>query len=254
MKISIITVCYNSEKTISQTFNSILNQDYLEVEYIVIDGGSTDSTLEIIQEYEQKFKDKNFLFKHISEKDNGIYDAMNKGIKLASGDVIGIINSDDWYVENILTEIVIELKKDSKIEILYGKMNVLNNKGEFKFIQSPGKLSNILETMVIPHPTVFVKKQRYEKFNFNIKNKIASDYEFLLDNYLNNTNFKEIDLIVANFRMGGESSTHELLGYKEVLNIQKRKKIKGIKKYINYYKKVIRAKIIKIIKKGEKLK
>lgn len=250
MKISIITVCYNSEKTISQTFESVLNQDYSNIEYIVVDGKSTDSTLDIIQDYKRKFEKRKISFKFISEKDSGIYDAMNKGVSLSSGAIIGIINSDDWYTENILTKIVKIFNNDSKLEILYGKVNIVNNKGEFGFIKSPGKLNDILKTMVIPHPTVFVKKQKYDKFNFNTKNKIASDYEFLLDNYLDNTNFKEVDFTIANFRAGGESSVYELLGYKEVLNIQKRKNIKGIRKYINYYKKTIKTKIIKTIKKS----
>lgn len=249
MKISIVTICYNSDNTISQTFDSILKQDYKDIEYVVVDGKSTDRTLEIIKIYEKKFKDKKIFFKYISEKDYGIYNAMNKGITLTTGDIVGIINSDDWYEENILDKIAKEFENDSNIGVLYGKSNIVNEKGEIKYIFSPGRLKNIIKTMTISHPTVFVRRKIYQKFQFNENNKIASDYEFLLDNYLDKIKFKEMDKIIANFRIGGESSVQELLGYKEVLEIQKRKGIKGIQKYINYYKKIIVAKLRKNLKK-----
>lgn len=238
MKLTIITVCYNSEKTISQTFDSILNQKYKNIEYIIIDGKSTDQTLQIIKKYENRFKEKNIDYRYISEKDNGIYDAMNKGINLSTGDVIGIINSDDWYEKNIFSKVMKEFEVDLEIDILYGKTNIVSNEGKILRIYSPGKLEKIVKTMVIPHPTVFVRRCIYNKFKFNINNKIASDYEFLLENYLSNSKFKEINEIITNFRFGGESSTQEILGYKEVLKIQEKKKIKGIIQYISYYKKI----------------
>ena len=102
IKFSIITPCYNSEKTIKRTIESVVNQSYKNIEYILIDGGSKDKTVEIIQEYQSKYPK---LIKYISEKDSGIYDAMNKGIKLATGDIVGIVNSDDYYELDALKNI-----------------------------------------------------------------------------------------------------------------------------------------------------
>ena len=97
MLVSIVTVCYNSEKTIRKTIESVLAQTYGQVEYIIVDGASTDNTVAVAREYEEQFRQKGYTYRIVSEKDRGIYDAMNKGLALASGELIGIINSDDWY-------------------------------------------------------------------------------------------------------------------------------------------------------------
>ena len=101
--VSIITPCFNSEKTIARTFEALMRQDYENIEYIVIDGGSTDGTLGIIREYEKKFP---FSFRYVSESDEGIYDAMNKGIRMATGKLVGIVNSDDYYADDAIKNIV----------------------------------------------------------------------------------------------------------------------------------------------------
>ena len=123
MKISIITVTYNSEKTINDTIQSVLTQSYSNIEYIIIDGKSNDSTLEIIKEYLPLF---NGRLKYISEKDSGIYDAMNKGIKLASGDIIGIINSDDFYKSNNVIATVANAFNDNSIDVVFGNIQFVN--------------------------------------------------------------------------------------------------------------------------------
>ena len=120
MKISIITATYNSAKTLRDTIESVLNQTYDNIEYIIVDGGSKDDTLEIIKEYEPKF---NGRLKWISEKDNGIYDAMNKGIGLASGEVVGILNSDDLYVNrNVIHDIINEFQNDADLEAVHANL------------------------------------------------------------------------------------------------------------------------------------
>lgn len=246
MKLSIITVCFNSEKTIKETFESVLKQEYDNLEYIVVDGLSTDSTMQIVKEYKKKFDESNKKLIYLSEKDKGIYDAMNKGIKLSTGDIVGILNSDDWYEDGIFKNISEEFLKDETIDIIYGNMNFFNPKKKEKRIFKSEKPELLLESMKIFHPTVFVKKKVYDKLVFNIKNKIASDYEFLLENYLNGLKFKYLDLTITNFRLGGESSKNEIIGYIEVLKIQRKNKVKGLKKYGIFLKKISLCYIKKI--------
>ncbi len=125
--VSIITVCLNSEKTIEQTIQSVINQTYPNIEYIIIDGKSTDRTLEIIDKYKGKIS---IL---VSESDEGIYDAMNKGLKLATGELIGIINSDDWYESDAVETIVNSFLADRNVQVIYGNMDVYD---QDKFIRT----------------------------------------------------------------------------------------------------------------------
>lgn len=179
MKISIITPTYNSSKTISRTIESVFSQDHKDIEYIVIDGSSNDGTQEIISSYMNKFD-----IKLISEKDNGIYDAMNKGISLATGDVIGILNSDDFYENDLVLSGVAKAFEDVTVDAVYGDISYFSddiNKvtrywktGEYK----ENKLNN---GWVIPHPSLFLRKSVYDKCGlFNLDFKIAADYEFIL--------------------------------------------------------------------------
>ena len=118
MRISIITVCYNSEKTIERTIQSVLGQTIEDLEYILVDGGSKDGTLDIIKKYENEFIDKGWSYRYLSEKDNGMYDAMNKGIHLSTGDLIGILNSDDWYEKEALSTVIKEYNITPDADIL----------------------------------------------------------------------------------------------------------------------------------------
>ena len=119
MKISIITVCYNSASTIRDTFESVLRQTYSDIDYVVIDGNSNDETVSIIKEYEQRFNGK---MRWISESDNGLYDAMNKGIKMAAGDIIGILNADDYYASNTVIENICKIMTKENIDSCYGNL------------------------------------------------------------------------------------------------------------------------------------
>ncbi|MCX5774208.1 MAG: glycosyltransferase, partial [Fusobacteria bacterium] len=134
-KISIITACYNSAKTITDTFNSILKQKYYNIEYIVIDGSSKDETVSIIQEYSSKFLNRGIEFKWISEKDSGIYDAMNKGIALATGEVIGIINSDDYYMENNILEDIMTRFYDETVDGIYGNIIFVDKEDNSRMVR-----------------------------------------------------------------------------------------------------------------------
>lgn len=213
--ISIITPCLNSEKTIEQTINSVLNQRYTDFEYIIVDGNSSDHTVDIIKEYIPLFGGR---MRYISEKDDGIYDAMNKGIKLARGNVIGIINSDDWYEKDAL-EKVVKFFSHNDTDVIYGKMNILTENAQLE--EYPvGDLSALWYKMVIPHPTVFVRTEIYKRYGvFNTQYNLSADYELMLRFYNENVKFLFIDSVLANFRSGGESQHNRFQCIKEGYDI-----------------------------------
>lgn len=198
-KISIITVVLNGEKTIEQTIQSVISQSYENIEYIIIDGKSSDGTIDIIKKYKKYIN----IFK--SEKDEGIYNAMNKGLSLSSGEIIGFINSDDWYEPNII-ERVYKKFLYTEAEVIYGRLNLVDE-NENKKVLKNRPIENMVFEMAVPHPTVFIKKGVYEKFGgFNEKYRIAADYELMLRLYISGVKFSRLDEIVANFRLTGISS------------------------------------------------
>jgi len=179
MKISIITVCLNSEKTIEKTILSVLNQTYKQIEYIIIDGGSTDNTLKIINKYKKRIS----IIK--SEKDRGIYYGMNKGIRLAKGHVISFLNSDDFYANKFVIEKIARTFKDKNCEGIYGDLMFIGK--DYQSIEPlrswhPGNFSlkKVLLGWQVPHPTFFVKRTYYKKFgDFDTNFKIASDSDLM---------------------------------------------------------------------------
>lgn len=179
MKISIITPSYNSAKTIARTINSVIAQDYPNLEYLIIDGGSTDDTAKIVTSYQDKI---NINF--ISETDNGIYDAMNKGIKMASGDIIGILNSDDFFSDNDILSTVANAFTNDGVDIVYGDIQYFSddiNKTTRYWKTGEYKNNKLNNGWIIPHPALFVKKTVYDLAGlYNSNFKIAGDYEFIL--------------------------------------------------------------------------
>ncbi|MDD4466355.1 MAG: glycosyltransferase family 2 protein [Patescibacteria group bacterium] len=179
MKISLITPTYNSSKTIARTLDSVVAQNYPDLEYIIIDGASKDDTLNIIASYQSRIN-----IKVVSESDKGLYDAMNKGVRLASGEIIGILNSDDLFFDDNVLNLVAESFLDNETDIVYGDIkyfsdNIDKIKRYWKTgIYSEGKLAN---GWIIPHPALFVRKEVYEKVGlYRDDFKIAADYEFIL--------------------------------------------------------------------------
>lgn len=212
MKISIITVCLNSEQTIEQTIHSVIDQNDLDYEYIIIDGGSEDGTLDIIQRYREEISIV------ISEPDKGLYDAMNKGIALASGDIIGIINSDDWYEPGTLRK-VRACFQESDAEVIYGRLHLVSDNRVVSTL-IPSDIEKIRYEMEIPHPTVFIKKEIYDNYGvFQLKYKIASDYDLMLRLYTSGVKFKYQDEVFSNFRLNGISVQKEKECTKETLTI-----------------------------------
>lgn len=198
IKVSIITVVYNASNTIEQTIKSVINQAYSNIEYIIIDGGSTDGTMNIIRKYLDKI---DIL---VSEKDNGLYDAMNKGIKLASGEIIGILNSDDTYTENAVS-LVVDSFKNRRIDVLYG--NAMFVDGTFEIgLYDCSDIEQLWYRMAIPHPATFVRKAVYDKYgSFDTQYPISADYDLMLRLYSEGVRFGHIDEILTYFRVGGLS-------------------------------------------------
>lgn len=179
LKVSILTVVYNGEKTLKTCIESILRQDFFNIEFILIDGASTDGTLEIAKSYGERI---NTL---ISEPDRGIYDAMNKGISRATGDIIGILNADDIYADSsVISDVVRKFEKEN-IQGLYGDLvyidNVKDQNPVRKWVSGKYKKGMFLWGWMPPHPTFFIKKECYENYgNFRLDLGSAADYELML--------------------------------------------------------------------------
>lgn len=198
--VSIITVCWNSEKYIRDTIESVLNQTYKNIQYIIIDGKSTDKTLSIIDEYKERFGDRLTL---VSEKDSGIYNAMNKGLALVKGELVGIINSDDYYELDAVEKMVEQYKLHGS-GVYYGYCKVIKNDKEFTVER---RNAEYLQEAQINHPTCFVSDKIYREYGmFNEKYKIVADYELLLRFKEKKVSFYSVDSIISNFRLGGISS------------------------------------------------
>jgi len=188
--ISIITVCYNSRDFIEQTILSVINLNFEDFEYIVIDGGSNDGTVEILKNYQDK------ITIWISESDNGIYDAMNKGINLAKGDWCYFLNAgDSFYDNNILQNFKLQLNTDQ--DVVYGSINCITKSNSF--VLKPKPLEKIVDSMIFCHQAVFVKKTILDKYKFNINFKIAADFNLFRQLFLANYKFMELDLVIANY-------------------------------------------------------
>lgn len=203
MKVSIITVCYNSAATIADTIYSVKSQSYNNIEHIIVDGQSSDTTLDVI-------KKANYSGVLVSEKDRGIYDAMNKGLQLATGDIIGILNSDDFYADNNVIADVVSQFKTSNSEALYGDLVYLNEQNNVVRNWKSGKFdcNKFNYGWMPPHPTVFIKKSVYSSFgNFNINLTVSADYEMMLRlMYVNKIKTGYIPRVLVNMRVGGASN------------------------------------------------
>jgi len=184
LKISVITVCLNCEKTIEDTINSVINKDYNDIEYIIIDGKSEDNTLNILKKYEHK------ISKVISEKDHGIYDGINKGIQLASGEIISLIHGNDVFSDsNVLSRVALNFKKNNDIDLLIGDITFKKNlmeKNTLRYYSSKSFKPWMLRIgFSPPHTSSFITKQTYEKVGFyDTSFKIAGDFEFFIRCFL----------------------------------------------------------------------
>ena len=210
MKISIITVTFNSAETIRDTIKSVLIQSYDNYEYLVIDGDSKDNTVDIIKEYEPKFGGR---MKWISEKDKGMYDGINKGIRMASGDVVGIINSDDFYHRTDVFDIINKSFEENKdIQAIYGDVRFVhpdNLEKTVRYYSSKHWRPWRFRFGFMPaHPTFFTYKENFEKYGYyQYDYHIAADYELLIRHlYTNHVPAKYVPLDFMKMRTGGRST------------------------------------------------
>lgn len=203
MKISVITVCYNAEKVIKQTMQSVLNQSYTDIEYIIIDGASTDTTVELIRKYA---KDKRI--RYISEPDNGIYDAMNKGIRLATGDYLEFLNAGDEFIDGNVIKSVVQKIEENKADVMYGDI----------IYEYPDKTTSIrvykqfcaslfyyLLGDCINHQAIFAKKECFEKHIFNTEYRICADREWMIRIKKDGKCFRAMNLLICKYLLDEDS-------------------------------------------------
>lgn len=219
LKISVITISYNSEKTIEKTFKSILSQTYRPLEYVLVDGGSKDGTISLIKKYIPIFEEKGIEINFKSEKDKGISDAFNKGVKRASGELIGIINSDDCLIEDVIKDIAKNIDKDS--DVICGDCLWIDEKNSLEYVRkSKMELEKLKYYMVIMHPTCFVKKTAYKNWGvFDITLKCVMDKDLLARFYKNGAKFQYLPQNIAIMSAGGVSDENTDLVFKEGIEV-----------------------------------
>ncbi|WBV61531.1 glycosyltransferase family 2 protein [Chryseobacterium camelliae] len=230
MKISIITVCWNSEKYLKTAIESVLNQTCKNIEYIIIDGGSTDKTLDIIKYYEPLFEGR---MRWISEKDKGIYDAMNKGIGMATGDIVGLLNSDDFYIDSTSLGKIVETFTHENVDCVYADLYYVKENDTDKIVRKwvTGNKRPFNKGWHPAHPAFFVKKEIYNRLgDFNLKYRIAADFEIMLrflEKYSISSHY--LKEFILKMRLGGESNKsfdNIKKGKNEILNAFKENQIK----------------------------
>ena len=237
IKASIITVCFNSSKTILDCINSVNMQTYKNIEHIFIDSISTDETVKIIK------KNCKRDFYIISEEDRGVYDAMNKGVKIACGSFICFLNSDDFYCNKNLIEVISKQFEEKELDIIYGNIDYINaNKNFIRTFYSPNKFKDVLRGFQIPHPAIFIKSSHLKNLDhpFNDEYKIASDFGqqiYLAHNFDLKT--LKINKSLVSMRIGGLSSgiINRVIGWLEISKIFNQ--ITGKKGFIFLIKKVL---------------
>lgn len=244
MKISIITICFNAVNSIEETILSVINQTFTDIEYIIIDGGSSDGTVDIIKKY-----DKYFAF-WISEPDKGIYDAMNKGARHASGDWIGYINAGDKYVNSMTIETIANILYQKSPDVLYGDLKLNYSFGSY--ISKPQELTNFNKCFPFSHPASFVRSEILKQKFFDLNYKIVGDYNLFYSIYLEGGSFFYLPILIAEFEAeDGVSSKNILSTFREVSKVNGTIYKKGwYLTYINLYiKNIVRQLISKYFPK-----
>ena len=251
MKVTIITITYNSAATLEDTLRSVVNQDYPNIEYLIIDGKSKDNTLQIVD----KYKDK--ITKVVSEKDKGLYDALNKGIALATGDIVGMLHSDDLYESNhVVSDIVKTFEKNPSADGVYADLVFVErndiNKVTRTWESGDYEEGDFLSGWMPPHPTFFVRKECYERFGgFNTSLRLSADYELMLRMiHKNKIKLAYLPKVVVKMRMGGVSNVSLFVRLKANIEDKMAWKLNGMKpklftrflkpasKIMQYFKKV----------------
>ena len=234
--VSLITVVYHGMNTLERTILSVIQQTYSNIEYIIIDGGSTDGTVELIKKYE------GFVTHWVSEKDDGIYHAMNKGIHLCRGELIGIINSDDWYEPDAVELIVDAFDKNPSKKIFHGDRFDINENGKKQLRRfNPSVIKLKYFGMTYNHPSFFVKREVYGEFIFNQKLRALADYQFILSIYLRHPDWIHyISVPYVNYRTDGYSSKISLFkNLNEGFNARKSAGLGWFENIVSYISKLL---------------
>jgi len=214
LKFSVITVAYNSEATIEKTIRSVILQNYPNIEYIVIDGKSADQTVDIIKKYEQ------YITRWVSEPDQGIYDAMNKGIAMSSGDIISLLNSDDWYEEGIFEQLE-EIFTTKQCDVVSGSIILWEGGERARDYHIIEEKEQLFSGMIYAHPATFVKRNVFEQYGvFDLKYKIVADYDWFFRIQFANVDIFRTDEKFANYSLDGLSSKGTLTQIKEEYSIR----------------------------------
>jgi glycosyltransferase involved in cell wall biosynthesis len=235
LTLSIATITLNSEKTLRDTISSVRQQTYPNIEYLIVDGGSTDATLEII-EGQQKH-----LSRWISEKDDGIYDAMNKAVKMASGDVVGLLNSDDVYASNdVLSRVMQIFEAESQVDMVYGDLVYVDPEDiqkEIRLWTTKDLDANFFsDGLVPPHPTLFVRRKVYEHHQFIKTFQYAADYEFMLRTlHKEKIKSRYLPMVMVRMRLGGQTSKSWRDVLKGNLEIMKAWRLNGLRPPVAFY-------------------
>ena len=209
MKVSIVTVSYNSAQTLGDTMKSVLEQTYHDIEYIVVDGGSTDNTIAIIHQYESQFGDR---MKWVSEKDNGIYDAMNKGIQMATGDVVGILNSDDFFTSSDVIERMVAGFDSDNTDAVYGDIHFIHDGNPEKCVRyyssKPFRPLWLRFGFMPAHPSFYCRRELFDKAGlYKTDYKIGSDYEMMVRLFMvHKIRAKYLPIDFVTMRTGGAST------------------------------------------------
>lgn len=212
--VSVVTVCLNSEKHLAECMKSVLAQTYDDIEYIIVDGGSTDRTLEIVRGFDER------VAYWVSEPDEGIYDAMNKGAELARGDLVGILNSDDAYFPYAVEEVVRASLEHPEADIFHGDMQVIGKRGQLEGVV-PGSTEDMVRKFIVLHPTCFVRRSVYDRYRFRQELfSLGADCDLMFRLHSAGHGFFKIDRPLATFRMGGASS-HYYRQRREILLLRK---------------------------------
>lgn len=219
LKFTVVTVVYNAEKLIRKTVESVLKQTYSPLEYIIVDGKSSDSTLQIVSEYEERFAEKNVRLRVISEKDTGIYNAMNKGVKLAEGDFISFLNAGDWYEQDALENINAFYQEDA-FELTYGGLHYINPNGTVTNKMSKNDEHGIVTSRHWNHPSMFLSTKLYKQYGFNEKFRAYADFDLYLKMRKKGAKIRVIDKVITNFVADGVSTNTNM---KKVLGRAKEK-------------------------------
>lgn len=206
VRISVITVAYNSQQGIGKTIESVLNQTYDDIEYLIIDGKSRDRTVETAESYRKAFEERGITYRILSEPDGGIYDAMNKGIRMARGDVIGLLNSEDTYEPEAL-QTVAETFERTGCELMFANIRIHKPEGS-SFVKK-ARLRRFQTSRDWNHPTTFVRAEVYKENPFRNLG-IHDDYGFFLQMRRQNRRIVTVDRVLANFKMGGASNRKSL--------------------------------------------